>query len=444
MRSLLSLLVVAAVAWASVLPAEAQVPVPSPDTPVTFSFEGDAPSNPLYNTRFDGAGIDPAPFAGQLNASAFAISGLSDGDVAFGEVGNSGDFARGASTGGVSTGGLYGFNTGSATTPDYSIGLQPTGSDATPGEMYLCFQNQTGAEVEDVNVAYDLNVYNDQDRSQSVALEYNVNSSACDVSQSTSSTGVSALTPGTADGSPSWTTDRQEAYVSNLGIADGSFFVLKIVTDDADGSGARDEIGIDNLTVTFSPSTPIPVELAAFDVSAEEKAALLTWTTASETNNAGFRILHRAPAEDAFRSIGQVDGAGTTGSPVDYDFRTDPLASGRHAFQLQQVDTDGTTTRGPIRTVRIRGDAPVRLTGPNPVQPGESPRVVLDVASTQDVTVALYNVLGQRVQTLYEGTATRGRLERIPVATDDLASGTYFVRTTGANVQSTRRVTVVR
>ncbi|NBD36582.1 MAG: hypothetical protein GVY30_11375, partial [Chloroflexi bacterium] len=97
-----------------------------------------------FNT-FDGSGFAPSPAAGQLDSDAWSVTGLSDGDVGFGDT-CSGDVdcARGPSTGGVSTGGVYAFDVGSG---DYILGIQPGGSDFTPGEFILKVQNTTGSTL---------------------------------------------------------------------------------------------------------------------------------------------------------------------------------------------------------------------------------------------------------------------------------------------------------
>jgi len=56
---------------------------------------------------FTASGFSPTPMIGQLCSNTFATSGWSDGSVAFGGTGTSGDFARGSTAGGVSSGGIY-------------------------------------------------------------------------------------------------------------------------------------------------------------------------------------------------------------------------------------------------------------------------------------------------------------------------------------------------
>ena len=101
----------------------------------------------------------------------------------------------------------------------------------------------------------------------------------------------------------------------------------------------------------------IPVELMSFDVKKGQKAALLTWTTASEKDNAYFNIEHSTSGID-FQTIGQVKGNGTTTTATTYNFEHQTPSVFINYYRLKQVDTDGKTTLSPrpfgrIRQVRI-------------------------------------------------------------------------------------------
>jgi hypothetical protein len=73
----------------------------------------------------------------------------------------------------------------------------------------------------------------------------------------------------------------------------------------------------------------LPVELTSFEVRLDGDAVQLRWTTASETNNAGFEVLHF------------VEGHGTTTEAQTYGFTAEELSAGRYVFRLRQIDYDG-------------------------------------------------------------------------------------------------------
>lgn len=195
-------------------------------------------------------------------------------------------------------------------------------------------------------------------------------------------------------------------------------------------------------TLTVQPSS-IPVELAAFDATVSEKAAELRWTTASETNNAGFHVEHRGPEADGFSSTGFVEGHGTTDQSQQYRFRTDPLEPGRHVFRLRQVDLDGTATRSDTVSVQVRLAEAARVElAPNPVRTRAT--VSLRVRDEQAVRVALYDMLGRRVRILHDGPLAPDHVHTLRIRADELSSGLYLLRAEGERFRKTRRVTVVR
>ncbi|MDX1418892.1 MAG: T9SS type A sorting domain-containing protein [Rubricoccaceae bacterium] len=79
---------------------------------------------------------------------------------------------------------------------------------------------------------------------------------------------------------------------------------------------------------------------------------------------------------------------------------------------------------------------------PNPVVVTSA--LTLQVAQTQHVSVAVYDVLGRCVSRLHEGTLESGSEHRLLVGASDLASGAYLVRVDGEQFAATRSLTVLR
>jgi hypothetical protein len=191
----------------------------------------------------------------------------------------------------------------------------------------------------------------------------------------------------------------------------------------------------------FDCST-LPVELAGFRGDAVGDRAALRWTTLSETTNAGFDVLHRAPGTDTWAHMAFVDGAGTTTSPVDYRFDTPPLPAGVHAFRLRQVDVDGTGTLGPVIDVTIRPDAPLALSAPQPHPVIGRSTVTLITRATEHVTVQLYDVLGRNVGLVFDDVVSADRPATLDLSAQRLASGIYFLRAATASTSYTTKVVV--
>ncbi|GAI89165.1 unnamed protein product, partial [marine sediment metagenome] len=198
---------------------------------VLISFDG-----------FNGSGFCPDPATGQLDSDTWSVLGLSEGDLNFGDTETEGDFARGISTGGESTGGCYAFDIGS---DNMALGVQPGGSDWTPGDLILKVQNNTGNNIVTLSLSYSLWVYNDKPRANSFNFSHSP-----DNSDYTPDSTLNFTSPDTADPSPAWTETVRSMDLNCLNIPNGSNYYLKWTGDDISGSGSRDEFAIDNITIT--------------------------------------------------------------------------------------------------------------------------------------------------------------------------------------------------
>jgi hypothetical protein len=189
----------------------------------------------------------------------------------------------------------------------------------------------------------------------------------------------------------------------------------------------------------------LPVELTHFAASATNGAVQLWWRTATETNNAGFAVQH-APGDSAgtadWEALGFVEGAGTTQRPQAYRYRTPELPPGAHRFRLQQQDLDGTETLSKVVTATVEMNAPLRLTRPAPNPARQAATLRFGAADAASATLAVYDVLGRRVATLYDGPPPEGRMETVRLDAGRWPSGTYFVRLSTPSRTATRTLTV--
>ena len=218
-----------------------------------FSLSPARANGPIpFSQNFDnfaGSGFAAIPLPGQLDSNIWRVTGFSDGTMAFGDTQAAGDFARGVSSGGETTGGIYAFDVGGG---NIILGVQPTGSDFLPGEIVLRLQNNTGLTITQLDLLYNLWYLNDQPRANSLNLAYS--------SDDTAYTNVAALdftTPQVAD-ALGWQFVPRSATISGLNIPNGDFFYLKWTGDDVSGAGARDEYGLDNIQVSASTTDTPP------------------------------------------------------------------------------------------------------------------------------------------------------------------------------------------
>lgn len=216
---------------------------------------------------FTGAGFSPTPTTGQLDSNTWIVTGLSDGMMTFGDTRTTGDFARGDSNGGVSTGGVYAFEV-TATTMNRGLGVQPAGSDFTPGSFFLKIENTSGSAFSGFDASYLRAVRNDQSRANSFDWGYLVSSSNLTSTELGSSTftlldAYTSPEAANASGSPPWSTTNVAAPTQTTTIDPGQFIYMRWFSDDVSGSGSRDEFAIADFSITplaaAAPVSAVPV-----------------------------------------------------------------------------------------------------------------------------------------------------------------------------------------
>ncbi|MBL8910027.1 MAG: hypothetical protein JNM17_04900, partial [Archangium sp.] len=201
-------------------------------------------TNPVRLTfeTYDGGGFQLNPTCGQLSSDQFAATGWSNGNLAFGgtQTTTNTDYTRGFSTVAVTTGGFYSF----AVAPGNRVfGIQPGGTDFAPGTLTLRFQNLSGSTFNGADIAYTLWHRNDQDRSTSFNPAFSVdgvNFVDLPALNFTTAAPLDAL---------GWQQLARSATLGGFELAPNQILYLRFSSNDVAGTGSRDEIGIDDLTI---------------------------------------------------------------------------------------------------------------------------------------------------------------------------------------------------
>lgn len=111
----------------------------------------------------------------------------------------------------------------------------------------------------------------------------------------------------------------------------------------------------------------LPVDLISFKGKAVDKGNLLTWETATETNNLGFEIEKSTDSRN-FIKVGFVEGNQTSTIAQDYSFLDEDVKEGLTYYRLKQLDTDGAFNYSNIISISNEGNDNVALNlYPNPV-----------------------------------------------------------------------------
>ncbi|GAA4378188.1 hypothetical protein GCM10023186_14380 [Hymenobacter koreensis] len=232
-------------------------------------------------------------------------------------------------------------------------------------------------------------------------------------------------------------------YLANElnGIGQNNLMLFRSTTGTAgpwqpQGASSRDAAGF-SVTKTgvsaFSVWTlgdgllPLPIELTAFTAERRGASVQLSWTTAQEKNNAYFAI-ERSLDGLRFAPVGQVAGQGTSSSRHDYAW-TDaslPVATTLY-YRLRQVDTDGTATTSPVRSVTLPETTTVLAASvaPNPFDTKLGVAVTAPVAAP--VTFVLTDAVG-RVLLQHTASMAAGYSELEVPGAASIAPGVYFLR----------------
>jgi hypothetical protein len=212
------------------------------------------------------------------------------------------------------------------------------------------------------------------------------------------------------------------------------------------GDGDISAPGEARFVLHVAPSAP-PAEAAprSFAAEVDGGGALLSWKAKSADDTKGFEV-HRMvgpPGTGMFETVGFVENEGPTATIQAYRFHTDPLPPGTHRFRLKQVGANGSGTYSDTATVQVALSGAYRLVAPSPNPTDGRAQMRLTVKKTQPVTVAVYDVLGRRVQTAFDRTLSAQTEQAIPVG-EGLPSGTYLVRVRGEQFTATERLTIAK
>lgn len=232
----------------------------------------------------------------------------------------------------------------------------------------------------------------------------------------------------------------QKTHVIDLGA------ISTVTSEDHLVATATDDAG--NTSEFLSATSPLPVELASFGATQVDRHNIeVTWTTASETNNAGFRVQHKAGENSPWKNVSYVESeadGGTTNEATAYRFTAEDLEVGTHQFRLKQLDVNGTEHAHDAVTVELKMREALRLSAPAPHPIQNQATVSFAVREQTEATITVYNTLGQQVAILYRGTPSTGERQSVNISTNELSSGVYFLRLQADGQTRSERMTVVR
>lgn len=192
----------------------------------------------------------------------------------------------------------------------------------------------------------------------------------------------------------------------------------------SDWSGTEDGQSVDSYVVELPTYQQINLSVALTNFTATEnnRAVHLKWTSTTETNNDYFVVEHSTDGTQ-FKTLGRLQGAGTTNILQSYQFTNATPAYGVNYYRLKQVDFDGKMTYSQIISINIQHIDNEIFIHPNPLK--NITKITLNSTKNEVVVFKVTDTFGREVAapsfTLQKGINT------LELNFEQLPSGIYFL-----------------
>lgn len=178
-------------------------------------------------------------------------------------------------------------------------------------------------------------------------------------------------------------------------------------------------IGQPLITSTWTAAelgSPLPVELLSFTGERmNDREVMLRWSTATESNNAGFEVWRMLEGEETFAEVGWVDGVGNSQTLSSYELADDNASDRTSYYKLKQVDNNGVSEWSDVLSVAGTRHAAEIVAYPNPARD----RLMLTGPLTDVERIDLVDAGGRAVRSWGRTMLLDGL--------DDLERGMYMV-----------------
>ncbi len=180
-----------------------------------------------------------------------------------------------------------------------------------------------------------------------------------------------------------------------------------------------------NFIATFTTNASLSVEYTNILAKPTNKGVNINWQTASERDNAYFRI-ERSSDGEFFSAIGEMKGAGNSQSAHDYAFTDVQPATGINYYRIKDVDINGVeTTSKVVSTVYNSKDVGDKLSlSPNPVV--GLVNINYNAQTEGNTSVNVYDYSGKLILSQIAHLTSGGNSVIVDVA--NLLSGVYIVK----------------
>ncbi len=194
--------------------------------------------------------------------------------------------------------------------------------------------------------------------------------------------------------------------------------------------------------VCFSAGTfAVPVEITIFSGYATNNNVTLNWSTATETNNAGFEIERKS--NESWDKIGFIPGSGTTTELRSYSFIDENILSGFYSYRLKQIDFNGNYEYSDVIEIEIGTPTEYSLEQnyPNPFNPTTT--ISYSIKKKGLVSLKVFDILGNKVKTIVNEEQESGNY-KVQFNAYKIASGIYFYTLQAGEFISTKKMILLK
>ncbi len=222
---------------------------------------------------------------------------------------------------------------------------------------------------------------------------------------------------------------QTQIAIQNGGTLNGRALAMTAVTTDANN-------------VTIDP-TVVPVELISFSATTDRNDVILSWSTATETNNQGFEIQRKNINEIEYTIVGFIEGQGTTTEVRSYEFNDKNVLADNYSYRLKQVDYDGTFEYSAEVEVGVTPifEYSISQNYPNPFNPTSTIRYAIPKMGF--VKISVYDALGKEVKVLVNENKAPGNYE-IVFDAKELTSGVYFYKISTGEFSKVNKMILIK
>jgi len=193
----------------------------------------------------------------------------------------------------------------------------------------------------------------------------------------------------------------------------------------------------------------LPIELVSFSAQPGPNRVALTWTTASELDNAGFNVLRQTERQGPYTIINDemIPGAGTSTEEHVYAYTDEKPTHSLYFYTLESISTSGERECfGPTEVRTVPAELRLNAASPNPKD--KSSEISFGLPSRGSVSLVIHDISGREVMTLLDEEMDAGHHARIWNGTDSkgrqVSNGAYFYRITAKDFSQTRKLLVIR